>query len=71
MQEGGTLVNLFGWLVGSGPGAGMSLMFLAVGILGMVVGLGAYAFPAIRYVEDILPDYDKMTPRLAKTEGVA
>lgn len=57
MMPGGSWVPLFSWLVGTGPGAGMSLMFVIAGALGMLVGLGGYAFPAVRDVEDILPDH--------------
>jgi hypothetical protein len=35
----------------------MSLMFVIAGALGILVGLGGYAFPAVRNVEDILPDH--------------
>ena len=58
MAENGALVDLFGWLVGTGPGAGMGLMFVFTGLLGAAVGLGGYLFPAIRNVEDIMPDHD-------------
>jgi MFS family permease len=44
-------------LVGSGPGAGMGMMFVFSGFLGMLIGFGGYLFPAIRNVEEILPDY--------------
>jgi len=57
MMQGGSWVPLFSWLVGTGPGAGMSLMFVIAGALGMLVGLGGYAFPTVRNVEDILPDH--------------
>jgi len=57
MMSGGSGVPLFEWLVGSGPGAGMSLMFVIAGAFGMLVGLGGYAFPAVRNVEDLLPDH--------------
>ncbi len=57
MMPGGSGIPLFEWLVGSGPGAGMSLMFLIAGAFGMLVGLAGYAFPAVRNVEDLLPDH--------------
>ncbi|MGD8564761.1 MAG: MFS transporter [Candidatus Bathyarchaeota archaeon] len=57
MMPGGSGVPLFGWLVGTGPGAGMSLMFIIAGALGILVGLGGYALPIVRNVEDILPDH--------------
>ncbi len=58
MAAGGTMTALFGGLVGTGSGAGMALMFVTTGILGTLIGLGGYAFPAVRNVEDILPDHD-------------
>lgn len=58
MQSGGTLVNIFGGLVGVGPGAGIAVLFLITGVLGMIAGFGGYLFPAIRNAEDILPDHD-------------
>ena len=59
MRPGGTLFVHFSSLVGSGPGAGMALMFLATAVLALVVGLVGYLTPAIRYVEDNLPDHDR------------
>lgn len=57
MMPGGGLADIFGGLVGTGPGAGMGLMFVISGVLGVMVGLGGYAFAAIRNAEDILPDH--------------
>jgi MFS family permease len=57
MMEGGRGAALFGKLVGTGPGAGMSLMFIFVALLGISVCLGAYFIPIVRNVEDILPDH--------------
>ncbi len=65
MAEGGAWTGTFGWLVGTGPGAGMGLMFLMVGFLGALIGLGGYAFPKIRYVEDIMPDHDEVPAQTA------
>jgi DHA3 family macrolide efflux protein-like MFS transporter len=58
MAEGGSLTSAFGWLVGTGTGAGMALMFVITGLFAALAGLGAYLFPAVRYAEDILPDHD-------------
>ncbi len=57
MREGGALVPVFSWLVGSGPGAGMGLLFVFTGLLAMLVGGGGYLFPAVREAETILPDH--------------
>jgi MFS family permease len=65
MQSGGVMATLFGPLVGTGPGAGMSLMILLSGLVGMVIGLVGYSVPAVRNVEDILPDFDAPAPVVA------
>ena len=58
MMPGGGLSGVFGGLVGTGPGAGMALMFVVTGILGALISLGGYAFGTVRDAEDILPDHD-------------
>ena len=58
MMSGGRLAGIFGSLVGTGPGAGMGLMFVLTGVLGTLVGLGGYLFPAVRNADDLLPDHD-------------
>lgn len=58
MMEGGSLVPLFGWLIGAGPGKGISLLLLLMGLLGAVIGFGGYLFKQVRDVEEILPDHD-------------
>jgi MFS family permease len=58
MSSDGALATVFGPLVGVGPGAGMSLMILLSGLFGVAVGLIGYSIPAVRNVEDILPDFD-------------
>ncbi len=62
MQAGGPLTPLFGWLAGSGPGAGMGLQFAFAGLLTLLIGLGGYFFPVIRNAEDLLPDHDVAPP---------
>ena len=58
MAAGGSLSGTFGWLVGTGPGAGMALILVFAGLGAMLSGLGGYLFRAIRDVELILPDHD-------------
>ncbi len=58
MAQGGSLVPVFGWLVGAGTGAGIALLFVVNGLLAAMVGLGSYLFPIVRNAEDILPDHD-------------
>ena len=58
MAEGGSLVPVFSWLVGTGTGAGIALLFIVTGLLAAMAGLGGYFFRVVRDVEDILPDHD-------------
>jgi DHA3 family macrolide efflux protein-like MFS transporter len=57
MQSGGALASLFGGLVGTGPGAGMGLMFVIGGLGSVLAGVGGYLSRAVRDAETILPDY--------------
>ena len=56
MAEGGSLVNLFGWLVGTGPGSGFGLLILLCGVSGILVGLSGYLVPDIRNIDKTMPD---------------
>lgn len=70
MQIGGPLADTFGWLVGTGPGAGMGLMFVGTSVMGMTVCVLGYVFPSIRNVESELPDHDELVePNV--TKGIA
>jgi DHA3 family macrolide efflux protein-like MFS transporter len=66
MMPGGHLVSRFDWLTGTGPGAGMALMLVFAGLAGMLINLGGYAWRSVRYVEDLLPDYDGQVAPLSK-----
>jgi len=57
MMPGGLLVPLFGRLVGTGPGAGMALLFMLTGILILALAPLGFSIPAIREAETLLPDY--------------
>jgi len=56
------LSQTLGRMVGNGPGSGMGLMLVIVGVLGAAVGLGGYLFPAVRNAEILLPDHDAGAP---------
>ena len=58
MRVTSSLSNTFGWLVGTGPGAGMSLLIFFCGIFAASIGLIGYFNPAIRDAETLLPDHD-------------
>jgi MFS family permease len=65
MMPGGSLADLFGPLVGTGPGAGMALMFAITAVLGTAMSLSGYLFPAVRHIEGDLPDYERDVPTVA------
>jgi uncharacterized protein (DUF486 family) len=58
MIEGGRLVTTFSWLVDSGTGAGIGLIFIFTGNFKSIAGIAGYFFPFIRNAEDILPDHE-------------
>lgn len=62
MRAGSALADTFASLVGTGPGAGMSLILLFSGLIAAVVCLSAYLIPLIRNAEDLLPDHIAAQP---------
>ena len=58
MTAGGSLAPVFGGLIGTGPGTGMSLLIFLCSVIGMLVPAASYAIPAFRNVEDIVPDIE-------------
>jgi len=62
MRIGGSLVNTFGWLVGTGPGSGFGLLILLCGAGATLVGLAGYLTPSIRNVDQLLPDFRRLPP---------
>jgi MFS family permease len=58
MNPGGSLAPVFGWLVGTGEGSGMALIFILTGLLGAAFSLSVYAIRTVREVETIIPDHD-------------
>ncbi|MBC8509575.1 MAG: MFS transporter [Chloroflexi bacterium] len=64
MNKEGALVPLFGWLVGTGPGAGISLLFVITGLLMGLTGFVGYLSPVIRDAETLLPDHDTQVTTL-------
>ena len=58
MMPGGPLADTFGWLVGTGPGAGIGLVFVFLGLIGAAIALSGYAVKAVRDVEKTIPDND-------------
>ncbi|MFO7992337.1 MAG: MFS transporter [Thermoplasmata archaeon] len=58
MSEGGSLSLVFGNLVGTGSGAGMAVIYLIIGIFGLLVVVVGYSVYHIREAENILSDFD-------------
>jgi hypothetical protein len=57
MGTGGALADLFGWLVGTGPGSGFGLLIFLCGIGGTLIGLAGYLIPSLRNIDRLLPDF--------------
>lgn len=55
------MASLLGKIFGTGPGAGIAILFVAGGVLASGVGLAGYAVRVIRNAESILPDHDETT----------
>ena len=60
MQGQTGLAKAFGWLVGTGPGSGMSLQFLISGLGYILIIFIAWFIPTVRNVETLLPDHDQL-----------
>lgn len=58
MAVNGSLAPIFGGLVGTGPGAGMSLLIVFAAVIGLILPVLSYTIPAVRNLEDIVPDIE-------------
>jgi hypothetical protein len=54
------LAETFGWLVGTGAGSGMALQHVISGAAYIGIIVVAWFIPAIRNVEEALPDHDQL-----------
>jgi DHA3 family macrolide efflux protein-like MFS transporter len=52
----GLLASSIGQLIGVGPGRGIGLLFIVMGILTVLVTIAGYLHPRLRWVEQELPD---------------
>lgn len=76
MQAGNWGAEVFGRFVGTGTGAGMGLMMILAGVVGVILGLSGFIVPSIRNLETLIPDCDpepanEDTSAAAKPETMA
>jgi len=56
MTQDSFIARSIGQVIGTGPGRGIGLMFICMGILTILMTSIAYFFPSLRNLEDELPD---------------
>jgi DHA3 family macrolide efflux protein-like MFS transporter len=56
LAVGGPLAGTMERIIGVGPGRGIGLLFTILGVLTMLIAIGGWLFPRLRFVEDELPD---------------
>ena len=54
--QGGPLANSVGRIIGVGPGRGIGLFFIIMGILVLAITAGFYLYPHLRHLEVEIPD---------------
>jgi DHA3 family macrolide efflux protein-like MFS transporter len=68
MAVNGPLADSIGEIIGVGPGRGIGLLFIIVGVLTVLITLVSYMYQPLRLVEDELPD---VIPGTEKTSTLA
>lgn len=58
ITSGSGFLGIFSGLFGTGPGAGMALLYVTSAICLLLIGVGGYTFRVLRDVEIIVPDHD-------------
>jgi hypothetical protein len=56
MGAEGALAGTVGVLIGSGPGRGMGLLMIVVGVFYILLAIAGYRYKPLRFMEDTLPD---------------
>jgi penicillin amidase len=56
LADGGPLAGSVGQIIGTGPGRGVGLLYVVLGVLNLLITGVAYLYPRIRLLEDELPD---------------
>ena len=60
LASGGALAGTIGQVIGTGEGRGIGLLFIVLGVSMTTVACAAYAVPALRQVEEELPDAEPL-----------
>jgi MFS transporter, DHA3 family, macrolide efflux protein len=63
LAPGGALAGSVGRVLGVGPGRGIALLFMLLGVFMLVVAVAGYQAPRVRRVEEELPDAIPDTPK--------
>jgi MFS transporter, DHA3 family, macrolide efflux protein len=71
MRPNGWLAPVFGPITGTGPGAGIAVLFIVSGVGAVVLALIGFLAPTIRHAEALLPDGGGETQPSATTPGAA
>jgi MFS family permease len=58
MAAGGSLNSALSWLLGSGKGSGMALMFVFTGIFGTLICMSGFISKSLRNLEKDIPDHE-------------
>jgi DHA3 family macrolide efflux protein-like MFS transporter len=56
LADNGLLASSIGRIIGTGPGRGVGLMFIILGVLTAAVAVGGYLYPRVRLLDEELPD---------------
>jgi len=64
-DSGSAMAQIFGGVFGTGPGVGMFMIVLVMGLLTVLAGVFGLVNARIRNVETLIPDFDAETPAAA------
>lgn len=56
LRQGGSLAGSVGRVIGTGPGRGIALLVLILGLVVAATAAAGYLLPSLRYLEDRIPD---------------
>jgi hypothetical protein len=66
LASNGGLAGSVGTIIGLGPGRGIGLMFILMGLLTILTAVGGLLVPRLRHVDVDLPDSDLEKPMAVK-----